>query len=253
MEAWEKTRWFCRFQRRLSIDSPRAEHRRLGESSPSRVRDGGLGEDGWSCRFQRRLLVDSPRAEHRRLGPLTLALSPEYGGEGTIGDRRGGSTWDDVCLRTMDEALVPRRWGFMTGSIIGWPTESQRRGGVWILLTVAGVLGVWLLRDRETIADPQPAVGVAAGRLADRVDPNVASEAELAAVPGVGERKAAAMVAYREAYGRSHQGSLAFDNAGDLQNVSGIGETTAENIEPYLMLPNERSVSLTVKGKKQMR
>jgi competence ComEA-like helix-hairpin-helix protein len=128
----------------------------------------------------------------------------------------------------------------MTRSIVEWPTESQRRGGVWILLALSAVLGILLLRNRQTISSPQPEMGRFADRLADWVDPNLASAAELAAVPGVGEKKAAAMVAYREAFVQSHHAGKAFDNAGDLQNVPGIGEATAENIEPYLALANDR-------------
>ena len=71
----------------------------------------------------------------------------------------------------------------MTRSIVEWP-RIARRGGVWILLALTAVLGIFLLRNREAIPDPQPAIGQTGDRLADRVDPNAASAAELAAVRG---------------------------------------------------------------------
>ena len=57
------------------------------------------------------------------------------------------------------------------------------------------------------------------------------------------------MVAYRDAFVQSHRGGNAFDNAADLQNVTGIGEATAENIEPYLTLENKRPVAAAASGK----
>ena len=52
---------------------------------------------------------------------------------------------------------------------------------------------------------------------------NTASSEELQALSGIGEAKAAAMIAYREEHG-------AFSDISEIMNVSGIGEKIFENI-----------------------
>lgn len=52
---------------------------------------------------------------------------------------------------------------------------------------------------------------------------NTATSEELQTLPGIGEVKAAAIIAYREEHG-------AFSDISEIINVSGIGEKTFENI-----------------------
>ena len=68
-------------------------------------------------------------------------------------------------------------------------TASHRRGLAVILAIVIGVLGIRLAFNRMIVSDPQQPRGAAADQLADRIDPNVASTAELAEIPGLGEKK----------------------------------------------------------------
>jgi competence ComEA-like helix-hairpin-helix protein len=90
---------------------------------------------------------------------------------------------------------------------------------------------------RDFVPDPQPLEGARARELADRFDPNTATQAELAAIPGVGEKLAGAIVAYRVAYAKLHRGQLAFVERTDLLAVTGIGVAKMEGMEAYLVFP----------------
>lgn len=59
------------------------------------------------------------------------------------------------------------------------------------------------------------------------VDINTADAAALTTLPGIGESKAAAIVAYRQEHGR-------FTATEDLRNVSGIGDSTYERLAPLI-------------------
>lgn len=58
---------------------------------------------------------------------------------------------------------------------------------------------------------------------------NRATQAELETLPGIGEKKAQAILAYRDAHGR-------FRSCEELLEVDGIGEATLEGLLPYLTL-----------------
>lgn len=75
-----------------------------------------------------------------------------------------------------------------------------------------------------------------------RIDPNVATWWELAELPGIGETKARAIIAYREQFRSDalHDDPdavppPAFANAEDLDNVKGIGPVTVEKMRPLLL------------------
>ncbi|KAA9300775.1 MULTISPECIES: helix-hairpin-helix domain-containing protein [Aerococcus] len=61
----------------------------------------------------------------------------------------------------------------------------------------------------------------------DKVNLNTADSAELQTLSGVGEKKAADIIAYREANGP-------FQTVDDLSQVSGIGEKTLDKLRPQL-------------------
>ena len=68
------------------------------------------------------------------------------------------------------------------------------------------------------------------------IDPNTASWASLARLPQVGQRRARALVAYRERYRRQHgAASAVFRGPADLLGVRGFGEQTVGAIKPYLV------------------
>jgi len=71
----------------------------------------------------------------------------------------------------------------------------------------------------------------------DRINPNVASWASLARLPGIGRVRAQAIVEYRDQYNnKSNQPDLpAFKTADDLQNIKGIGPKTAEQLSEHLI------------------
>lgn len=61
------------------------------------------------------------------------------------------------------------------------------------------------------------------------IDPNRATWNELTVLPRIGEAKALAIVAYRDAY-QAQSGRLAFRRPADLTAVKGIGPRTVERI-----------------------
>jgi competence protein ComEA len=96
------------------------------------------------------------------------------------------------------------------------------------------VLAIRLCLNPAMVPEHEPTQGSEADQLADRIDPNIATEAELAAISGLGEKRAEAIVDYRQRYVAEHPNHLAFSRPSDLEHVSGIGPATAEMMEPYL-------------------
>lgn len=80
-----------------------------------------------------------------------------------------------------------------------------------------------------------PPEGPRAGELMDRIDPNTADAATLAALPVVGPSLAEKIVAYREEFAAKNPSRRAFEKLDDLDNVHGIGPATLKHIEPYLL------------------
>lgn len=60
-----------------------------------------------------------------------------------------------------------------------------------------------------------------------KVNLNTATEADLQTISGIGAKRAADIIAYREANG-------GFKTVDDLNNVSGIGDKTMESLRPYV-------------------
>jgi DNA uptake protein ComE-like DNA-binding protein len=114
-------------------------------------------------------------------------------------------------------------------------TLSQRRGLVALLTIIVVILAIRLAMNPLTIGQNPPASGPAADQLADRIDPNTASAAELAAIPSLGEVRAGEIVEYRQRFLADHPGELAFAKPPDLERVPGIGTATSEMLEPYLI------------------
>jgi len=117
-------------------------------------------------------------------------------------------------------------------------TPSQRRGLMVLLAIILVILAIRLSLNPVTVPDPQPAEGPLANQLADHIDPNTAGVAELAAIPTLGEKRAEAIVEYREQYSSRHPGRLAFATLSDLEKISGIGTATTETLESYLIFPS---------------
>ena len=64
---------------------------------------------------------------------------------------------------------------------------------------------------------------------ASMVSINRASEAELAKLPGIGPKKAAAIIAYRNEHGE-------FKSLDDLQNVKGVGKASMKALKGKIKL-----------------
>lgn len=101
-------------------------------------------------------------------------------------------------------------------------TERTRLGAGRIaaagLLAVAMMIATGGLAAAATGAAPS----VAASESAGKVDVNSASAAELASLPGIGDSKAAAIIAERE--------KKPFASVDDLERVRGIGARTVEDL-----------------------
>jgi DNA uptake protein ComE-like DNA-binding protein len=99
------------------------------------------------------------------------------------------------------------------------------------------VLAARWARDRVFLSDAPETPAPRGTELADRLDPNIADWQSLAAIPMLGERRAQAIVAYRDKSIAAGHGPIVFRTLFDLTSVKGIGFSTAANIEPYLIFP----------------
>jgi hypothetical protein len=118
-------------------------------------------------------------------------------------------------------------------------TRSQRPvvGGIIGLILIV-VAARWWNRP-QFVSDPPGAVGSRSAELLNRIDPNTADWRRLSVLPGVGEKRAKVIVAYRDAFQEAHPGRPAFQVPEDLANVKGIGPATVENLKPLLVFPLE--------------
>jgi len=107
-------------------------------------------------------------------------------------------------------------------------TIAQRRGLLAILTVAVVLLAIECWLRPAYIGDTNQNVGSRASELADRLDPNTATAAELSSIPQLGPARAEAIVAYRENFAAAHPGERAFESVYDLTNVRGIGRATAE-------------------------
>ena len=68
-----------------------------------------------------------------------------------------------------------------------------------------------------------------------RINPNEADWSSLVRLPGIGEVRAKAIVAYRKEYERAHgNGEAAFRVCADMGKIKGIGEVTIAEMCEYL-------------------
>jgi competence ComEA-like helix-hairpin-helix protein len=116
-------------------------------------------------------------------------------------------------------------------------TLPQRR----VLLLLLGVLLVFLsvryAFNPVFVSDPQPDRPARFDDLADRIDPNTASWADLAALPGLGEKRAKDIVAFREESRRYAPSGVVFARPEDMLKVKGIGLAMLESVRPHLAFP----------------
>lgn len=105
---------------------------------------------------------------------------------------------------------------FVLGTLL-WFRVSRPAGGLTFVET--GETG-------RTVSAPEQrsAPGMLEGEV---LDLNTASQADLTRLPGIGEKKAAAILAWREEHGP-------FQVVEDVMSVDGIGEKILADIRPYV-------------------
>jgi len=103
------------------------------------------------------------------------------------------------------------------------------RGCVALLALLALLAAARLTRDSGGWPGSSPITLPAAERARLRIDPNRASRAELALLPGIGQTLAARIVAFREL-----RPQPAFRAPADLAMIAGIGAVLVERAAPYL-------------------
>ncbi len=118
-------------------------------------------------------------------------------------------------------------------------TARQRAVIIALLAVVLVYLAVRLIRNPVYVSDPQPRDPPRALELADKIDPNTADVATLAALPMIGERRARDIVEYRERFVAQNPGKLAFTRLEDLLRIKGFGPAMIEHVRPYLTFPSK--------------
>ena len=125
-------------------------------------------------------------------------------------------------------------------SSFAW-TLPQRRVLLLLLTVLLVFLSVRYALNPTYVADPQPERPARFDELADKVDPNTADWPALAALPGIGEKRARDIVAHREDARRYAAGGVVFARREDMLRVKGIGVVMLEGIAPYLAFPEPPS------------
>jgi DNA uptake protein ComE-like DNA-binding protein len=100
-------------------------------------------------------------------------------------------------------------------------------------------LAIRLIRNPGYVSDPQPGDPPRAAELADRIDPNTADVATLAALPTIGHRRAQDIVDYRERFVAQNPGKVAFTRVEDMVRIKGFGIAMIEHVRPYLTFPKQ--------------
>jgi DNA uptake protein ComE-like DNA-binding protein len=122
-------------------------------------------------------------------------------------------------------------------------TLPQRRALLVLLSVLCLGLGVRYACNPAYVSNPQPDRPSRADELADRVDPNTADVNTLIAIPQMGEKRARAIIEFREKRRALLPGQPAFRTASDLTAVRGIGWSMVENLRPYLTFPDDRAAT----------
>jgi hypothetical protein len=118
-------------------------------------------------------------------------------------------------------------------------SEPQRRVILLLLAVLLVILCARYACNSMYVSDPQPDLPPRYDQLADKIDPNTADWQTLAALPGIGERRARDIVEYRQRKrDLAHQPDLlVFQSERDLLYVRGVGAGIVDSMKPYLLFP----------------
>lgn len=128
----------------------------------------------------------------------------------------------------------------------GW-TPRQRTALLVILVGILGYCSIRYALNSSYVSNPQPDEPARARELADRIDPNTADADELAALPTLGEKRAKAIVEYRERFGASATKPV-FVEPSDMLRIRGIGAATLDQIRPFLKFPSTQPTTSPASG-----
>jgi competence protein ComEA len=114
---------------------------------------------------------------------------------------------------------------------------GQRRTLIILLLIFGAYLSYRYFTNPQYVPGSFDTDGPRHAELLSQVDPNTADWQTLAAIPNLGEKRAQAIVAYREKQSPKMPNGIVFKSVDDLRNIRGIGPATAQNLKPYLLFP----------------
>jgi competence protein ComEA len=111
---------------------------------------------------------------------------------------------------------------------------------VLILVCAVGAICLWSAVSRagawSADGEPGPANPCRVALSDEKIDLNIAGDASLLRLPGVGATRAGAIIEFREM--KRGQGDLRpFRSMADVRHVHGIGAGTSKEMEPYIDLP----------------
>ena len=107
--------------------------------------------------------------------------------------------------------------------------KFTRNGIILLIVTLLGAIGLvgYEIWQYSTASKPYTADEIAQMEIDVPVNINTADIEELRAIPGMNEKLAQSVLAYREEHG-------GFTDKSELIGVNGIGEETYREIEPYI-------------------
>jgi len=114
--------------------------------------------------------------------------------------------------------------------------KTRRRRGVilWLLATIlVSSCAYRIIRHCYYVAQPLTLNNDLAETLKCKINPNTATWASLARLPGIGPTKAKSIIKYRKETKKTDD-NIVFKNINDLQNIKGIGPITIQNIKEYI-------------------
>lgn len=116
-------------------------------------------------------------------------------------------------------------------------TLGQRVALLAIVAALFLYLAIRYFLNPTYVSNPQPAEPSRASELVDRIDPNTADVATLAALPTLGEKRAKLIVDFRESRRAAKPNGVVFERLEDLLRIRGIGVATIDQLRPFLTFP----------------